>query len=109
MLWLVADTALPPSPAGKLSHKQHPQLVHAVSNRAQKHKMVLISKLLYCFETVNSKTKFAQGKNSTIYLLLPFGSIVEPNENEWIDLFGEARRHLQINIISVNVHDFVEV
>lgn len=84
MLWLVADTALPPSPAGKLSHKQHPQLVHAVSNRAQKHKMVLISKLLYCFETVNSKTKFAQGKNSTIYLLLPFGSIVEPNENEWI-------------------------
>lgn len=25
------------------------------------------------------------------------------------DLFGEAGRHLQINIINVNVHDFVEV
>ena len=72
----VADAGLPPSPARKLFHKQ-PQLVHAVGNRAQKHKVGLVSKLFDCFETADSKTKFAQGKNSTIFLLLPFGSIVE--------------------------------
>lgn len=84
VFWLVAIAAPPPSSDKKHSHEQESQLDHSVGNRAQKLKMGVISRLLYCFETANNRTKFAQGKNTIIYLLLPFGSMLEPDEDEYI-------------------------
>lgn len=84
-MFRLVDVVFPSTAVLRKSSRTHrtPKLVHVVDNRTQKHKWdaflnsFIASKLL----TIG---QFSQGKTSTTYLLLPVGSLAEPDRGEWV-------------------------